>query len=536
MIFVSALALRLGAVYVLGDLPISRTPQLDSAIYLNWAKEIVNDPTFWPEYPEHAPGYPMFVALILSLSGGSLMAVRVVQAILGAFACVLTARVASRTVASNAFLPAGLLQAAYAPLIYVETALLSEALLVFLLIAALDLITTAHTNRTRWLVAGLALGAATIVRPTAVVVLIAFALMAFWSMKRKAATRLGGWLAIGAFVIVAPVVAINWNVTGIPMVQAYGGLNFYLGNRPSGDGMARARPGGEWDVLEAEASRAGVARNDQDRYFVRRTLAEIGDSPGGYAALVANKAAWALQAAELRDTHSYAFFSAAFPVLQWLPGFGVVIAFAAAGILHSTNPNHRWLIAYLTATFLTVIVLVVGTRYRLPMVPGLIAFAGGGIAMAIDRVRARRWRAVAGIAVVIAVAWLLSHARTDASTRNLSEEWAMTGLSLLQEQKYEEAETAYRTAIGMDSSSFAWDGLGLVLQRRELRGAAREAFERAVRINPMNATAWLHLGLAYEFLENPRAAIAAYQKALEITPQRAEAHELLEAARRRLGS
>src|SRR5688572_2495160 len=287
LIFTAALALRLAAAFVLGDLPISRTPQLDSAIYLNWAKEIVNDPAFWPEYPEHSPGYPMFVALILSLSGGSLMAVRVVQAVLGAFGCVLTARVASRTVASNAFLPAGLMQAAYAPLIYVETALLSEALLVFLLIAALELITIAPANRTRWLAAGLTLGAATIVRPTAVVVLIAFAFVAFWALKHRAATRLGGWLAVGAFAIVAPVVVINWNVTGMPMVQAYGGLNFYLGNRPSGDGMARARPGGDWDVLEGEASRAGVARKDQDRYFIRRTLAEIGDSPGAYAALVA---------------------------------------------------------------------------------------------------------------------------------------------------------------------------------------------------------------------------------------------------------
>ena len=536
MIFVSALAFRLGAVYVLGDLPISRTPQLDSAIYLNWAKEIVNDPTFWPEYPEHAPGYPMFVALILAVSGGSLTAVRVVQAVLGAIACVLTARVAARTVHTSAFLPAGLLQAAYAPLIYVETALLSEALLLFLLIAALDLIATAHANRTRWLMAGLALAAATIVRPTAVAVLIAFALVVFWSMKRTAATRLGGWLVLGAFVIVAPVVVINWNVTGIPMVQAYGGLNFYLGNRPSGDGMARARPGGEWDVLEGEASRAGVARNDQDRYFVRRTLAEIGQSPGGYAALVASKAAWALQAEELRDTHSFHFFSAAFPLMQWLPGFGVVVAFAAAGILHSTNPNHRWLHAYLAATFLTVIVLVVGTRYRLPMVPALIAFAGGGVALAIDRVRARQWRAVGVIVVIVAVVWSLSHARTDAATRNLSEEWAMTGLALLQEGKFEEAEAVYRRAISMDDSSFAWDGLGLVLQRRELRNNAREAFERAVHNNPANATAWLHLGLAYEFLGNPRAAIASYQKALEITPQRAQAQELLEAASRRYGA
>jgi 4-amino-4-deoxy-L-arabinose transferase-like glycosyltransferase len=533
IIFVVALSLRLIAVQQLGDLPISRTPQLDSAIYLSWAKEIVGDPTFWPEYPEHAPGYPMFVALILALSNGSLVAVRVTQAVLGAVACVGTARVASRAIAPNAFLPAGLLQAAYAPLIYVETALLSEALLLFLLIVALDLVTAAKNDRLRWLLTGLALGAATIVRPTALAVLIAFVLVAFWSMKRKPAARLAGMLALGAAVVIAPVVMRNWTITGIPMVQGYGGMNFYIGNRPAGDGMARARPGGEWDALEGQASRGGAARNDQDMYYVRRTFTEIGDAPGSFLRMLMSKTVWTLQAEELRDTHSYHFFTAALPLLQWLPGFGVVVAFAVAGIVLSTNPHHRWLFAHLAATFLTVIVLVVGTRYRLPMVPALIAFAGGAIGLAIDRVRARRWRATAGIAALATVVWLLSHARSDAASRNLSEEWAMTGLSLLQEGKIEEAEAAYRTAIGMDDSSFAWDGLGLVMQRRELRNNAREAFERAVYINPANATAWLHLGLAYEFLGNPRAAVAAYQKALEIVPERAEAREMLETALRR---
>ena len=128
----------------------------------------------------------------------------------------------------------------------------------------------------------------------------------------------------------------------------------------------------------------------------------------------------------------------------------------------------------------TIVLLVVGTRYRLPLLPGLIALAGAGIAAIVDEVRARRWRDVAMLAAIAVVVWALAHARTDAASRNLAEEWAMTGLSLLQESRLEEAENAYRRAIAMDESSFAWDGLGLVLQRRELRTHAREAFERAV--------------------------------------------------------
>jgi tetratricopeptide (TPR) repeat protein len=103
----------------------------------------------------------------------------------------------------------------------------------------------------------------------------------------------------------------------------------------------------------------------------------------------------------------------------------------------------------------------------------------------------------------------------------------------LQESRLEEAESAYRRAITMDESSFAWDGLGLVLQRRELRTHAREAFERAVQINSQNATAWVHLGLSYELLGNPEAAVGAYRTALSITPQRTETQQILDAALRR---
>ena len=107
-------------------------------------------------------------------------------------------------------------------------------------------------------------------------------------------------------------------------------------------------------------------------------------------------------------------------------------------------------------------------------------------------------------------------------------------LSLLQENRETEAELAYRAAIDADpNSSFAWDGLGLVLQRRLQRNEARDAFERAVQLNPLNATAWLHLGYAFELLQNPSGAVNAYRQALAITPQRGDAIEMYQAALRR---
>jgi Tfp pilus assembly protein PilF len=137
---------------------------------------------------------------------------------------------------------------------------------------------------------------------------------------------------------------------------------------------------------------------------------------------------------------------------------------------------------------------------------------------------------------VILLVGAASATRRDAASHNLAEERALTGLSLLQEGRLDEAEAAYRSAIAADeSSSFAWDGLGLVLLRREMRSDARNAFEQAVQLNPSNATAWVHLGVAFEFLNNPSGALNAYRQALAITPQRAEAIEMYERARRRYG-
>ena len=523
IVFFAALALRALAIVELGSIAISRTPQLDSAEYLNWAHRIAGAGFVWAPYPEHGPGYPFFLGGLLAVFGGTLTPVRVVQAILGAAGCVLTARVAARTLTPRAFLPAGLLQAAYAPLIYLDTALLAESLFVFLLVLSLELATDAKGRTGHWLASGLALGAASIVRPTGLVLAMVYLVMLFRSERRETAPRLAVVFAIGVAALVGPVVLQNWRTSGIVGVQAYGGLNTYLGNRPSGDGGARARLGGEWDALEGQASVAGTSRADQDPYYLARTLTEIRERPLGYARLLANKLAWMTQAEELRDTHSFYFFREVFPLLAWLPGFGVIAAFAVVGLIGVRGPAAGWLVWSLVALACTVVFLVVGLRYRVPMVPILIAFAGAGVATIIERIRAREWRSLAIPAAIFVAVLAVTHVRVDAASRNLSEEWAFTALSQLQEGAVELAEAAAQRATTLDPrSSFAWDILGMIALGPQSFDRAQEAFAKAVEINPSNATAWLHLGLAREFARDREGAIAAYRKAIAITPERTE--------------
>jgi tetratricopeptide (TPR) repeat protein len=525
VVFVTALATRLAAVWGLHELPLTRAPQLDSLEYLVWATRLAADASYWPAYPEHGPGYPMFLALLLRLFDGSLTAVRVVQAVLGAMTCVLTARIASRVWSPRAALPAGLLVALYAPLIYLDIAILSEPLAMFLLTLALDLATRAGARPSRWLWCGVALGAAASVRPTGVAVAAVFALLLLWEWRRgRVRPGVLAALAAGVLIVTGPVVLQNWRVTGIPLLQAYGGMNFYMGNAPSGDGAARARTGGQWDQLEGEASLIGADRNAQDAYFVRKTVAEIAADPLAYVRLLGGKAVWITQAQEVRDTHSYYFFRDAFPLLRWLPGFGILAALAALAILTWRRAtNLRWVIAYIAALALTLLFLLIGLRYRAPLVPALCVLAGGSIAVLIEWVRARAWRQVAAAAAVFAAVFLAAHLRSDPTAYNFAEEWSFTGLSLLNERNVADAEAAFRRAIELDPrSSFAWDGLGLTLQRKGQVTAAHAAFQRATEVNPSNALAWYHVGLSFDQQRDRAHAIEAYRRSLAIAPERSD--------------
>lgn len=520
LIFVVAFALRAFAIAQLGDLPLSRTPQLDSLEYLRAAEHIVRDFAAWREHPEHAPGYAFFLAAWLSL-GASLMQIRVVQALLGAVACVLTARTAARTLTPQAYLPAGLLQAVYAPFIYLDTAILAEPLLIVLTLLAFDLALRANERRGAWLAAGLVLGAACIVRPTALLMMVPLMAIAWRGVGPRA--RLMPLIA-GAAIVITPVVIENWRANGVPMIQGYGGMNFYLGNNPAGDGGARARLGGTWDELEAEASRAGVPREVQDQFFVRRTFEEIARAPLGFVRVVLNKVAWLTQQEEVRDTHSFYFFREHMPLLTYLPGFGLVVALAATLVVRPGGfADPRPLLLAVVVMALSVIALVVGLRYRAPLVPFVIALAGAGAARLATLVRAGQKGELARAALVAVTVFLVSNARTDEPSRNLAEEWALTGLSLRQEGNATMAETAYRTALDADErSALAWDGLGVVQQSQGRHAEARASFERAIAANDRYALAWYHAAGARDRDGDVTGALLAYERALAIAPERTE--------------
>jgi tetratricopeptide (TPR) repeat protein len=510
-----ALAVRVAVARSLASEPLFRAPQLDALEYLRWARLIAGGEFPWPVPPPHGLGYPVFLAGVLRLVGGSLDGARLAQAALGAGTVVLTGVLAARTFGRRAGWAAGALLAVMGPVVFTEVSFLGEGLLLFLLVAALVAGDVAG---------GLLLGAAVLVRPTALVALPAL----IWKRHPAAMAR----ALFGCLVVIVPVVVRISLANGVFVpVQGYGGLNFHIGNDLSGDGTASRRLGGDWEALQASSpdGRAAAAR---DRSWYAKTFAEWRSRPLDAAHLLASKAAWMLSADEIRDSHSFAFFAARSALLRWLPGFGLLLALAAIGIAGVDGGWRAWsqtsLGPALVALVAVPILLVVGSRYRLPVVPLLAVAAGQGVVLLLRSGHRRHVRRVAVLVGIGALAWGATQLRRHAPSHDLREEWALSGNALETLGESVEAEAAYRRAIEPTKDSGTADspaalrgrkGLGrLFLETGRLADADR-LYADLVRTHAADGDAWVGLARVRGAQGRPIEGLALAERATEVSPR-----------------
>ncbi|PYQ85360.1 MAG: hypothetical protein DMG02_28320 [Acidobacteria bacterium] len=201
-------------------------------------------------------------------------------------------------------------------------------------------------------------------------------------------------------------------------------------------------------------------------------------------------------------------------------GTGTVArAFQASG----SSETIGLLLSYAVAVAISNVFLVVGFRYRMPLVPALAVAAGVAVASVADALRTHNTRALAMQAAAGVAAIAFSRALNDPRNRNLAEEWAFTGSALITEHDLGGAEAAYRRALTLDpKSAFAWDGLGLALYDGGRLAEARDALSRALALNPNYARALYHLALVDAREGSAGKAISGYSRAVELSPDDVE--------------
>ena len=98
---------------------------LDSEMFDQWARTITSS-DFWGNAVFHSPPlYPYFLASIYAVLGPSLIAVRIVQIVLGALTAVLVTRLSQDLFDEPVPTISGIVVSAYGPLIFYSAAILS---------------------------------------------------------------------------------------------------------------------------------------------------------------------------------------------------------------------------------------------------------------------------------------------------------------------------------------------------------------------------------------------------------------------------
>ncbi|MBK9062508.1 MAG: glycosyltransferase family 39 protein [Acidobacteria bacterium] len=518
-IFLLAFGLRLAVSSSLSSLGLWQNPQFDAHENLTWARALAAGDFQWPSPPTHGPAYPFYLAALLKLFSGSLDAARAAQAALAGLTCVLVARTGEILFERRAGLAAGILLAVSGPAALVDASFWEEGFVGLALSGALFLLAARKTPAGA-AGAGLLLGVACAARPTAVLfvlaALAAVLLLEGWARRVPAALA----LAAGVMLVLAPAVAASSKASGhFVFVRAYGAVNLWLGNDPSSGGVQNARPNGPWDRLAGAPARAGVAPKDEEAWFTRRTAERAAADPGGLARVVLSKLVWLTQAEEPRDNHSYAFFAAQSGILRMLPGFGLLVALAAALVLARPPKNAALVLLWSAAAALPFLVALAGLRYRMPLVPPLALFAGAGAALLLARVRTRDPRAIAAGAVVVALTLFASHIRRHPPSHVFAEEWTLEGNAWMELGRPGDAERALKSAREADpAAALPVEFLGRLRLAEGNAAAATPLFEESLRMDPDSRSAHFFLGQAREALGRWTGAISEYRAALEISP------------------
>jgi hypothetical protein len=239
----------------------------------------------WP------PGYPLFLGGIYKLFSGSDLAVRLAQALLGAITVLLTAELGRRLFSPQAGLLAGVALALLPSHIFYSALLMSEVLFTALAMAALLACVAA---RSRWQVAlaGTIFGAAILVRPQAVVLLLGVVALWLASGRLGAAHVRRGLRDAAVFGIALVAVLVPWTVRDAIALHTFqpvstnGGLDLWMGNNPAATGAVMAPPVAGFDLQTAglsptdrEVEQDQLMRDAAVRYIIDHSATTLGRIP-----------------------------------------------------------------------------------------------------------------------------------------------------------------------------------------------------------------------------------------------------------------
>ena len=357
---------------------------------------------YWP------PGYPLFLAAIYKSFGVNVVAVRVVQCLIGASTVAVVHRIARRVLDRSGACLAALATALYPLFIYSAGADMPVTLQVALIGGGvlLALVAVERDSALAALGAGLLGAWATLVAASALPAFLLFALWMAWNRGGTArrhgsrSTRLALACLLPLVVIVGAWTVRNQRAFGHPvLVSTNGGYNLWLGNHPgvkASTGNRAEVPGAdEVPGMVEEAARFWALPGNEatrDSAFTRRALEYIAADVPRFLRLSLSKSLelWALYPRPMTEDRP----RLGLENLASLLSYGLLLPFALVWLFVSLPRSRVALLVLLLFLVYSLVhaVILSKVRFRLPLDSFVIIYGCGGIVAAV-RALSHRWRA-----------------------------------------------------------------------------------------------------------------------------------------------
>ncbi len=391
VVFALAFGLRILHVHFVEKAdPWADAPIIDEAAYDRAAQRIASGEWIGKGVFFQDPLYPYALGALYALFGRSFLLVRVLQAALDAASAAVIGALARRLGGRMAGAVSGSLAALYAPFLYFAGQLDKATFAVAASAGFLAAWTRAREggeSRGRWFGAGVALGAACLLRGNFLAFLPVVPALLFLERRRGALDPALSF-ATGLLTLLLPVAARNAIVGGeFVLTTAQAGTNFYVGNcsrNPFGVSISlpfvRTVPEHEADDWKREAERRSgraLTRGEVSRFWAREAFAETAEAPPEALRRLARKGAIALNNYEVPDNHSFEYGRTFSPALRSPITFAVAIGLGGAGLLvQARSGPFRPVLLFFLVYLGTLVATVTSDRIRAPLAVPLLVAAG----------------------------------------------------------------------------------------------------------------------------------------------------------------
>jgi hypothetical protein len=474
ILFASALAIRLGYLHELrGTCFADERPLIEDTKYYDMrASEIAAGNLIGDAPGFLSPVYCHLLGMVYALPGGGFHAAKVLQAVLGALACVLLYWIGREIFSDGAGCLAGALLSVYGLHIYYTGILLPTITIGVLNLVFLWVLVsgTGRPSPLRFVVAGIFLGLATGAKANALLLLPLTALWIWFARRPVSPRQRLAWcaaLAGGTLLALAPLTVRNYLTSdSFVLVTTSGGRNLMKGNGPDANGTHVFLPASDQGAhlgYYLDHSIDPKTAVQDNREMSARAWTYMRQHPVRTTCLFLRKLGLLLHDRELgtRDSFYFARTQSSILALPWLT-FGLIAPFGLAGwilvgvrrggaggpALPLVGPLHV-LAAVQVVSFVLIFVLA---RYRLVLVACLMLFASWLVGRLVDGVRSRDYRSLALAAALLAAAAAFVNLPDYgfAEDRGLAQQHLFLAESRYRQQEYGQAAASYQDALDSD--------------------------------------------------------------------------------------